>query len=140
MASLARTRSASSSVRLMPAGGMCAQLLWATSCPPATTASHSLGQLSMVKPGTNQVLWMRRDARKARMRREASAPNSPRDSGVGVVMPRAMKPDCVSKSKVRQTMWRGMVPVPLAQDEALVSARGDLLAFLHVLGKAANVG
>ena len=42
------------------------------------------------------------------MRREASAPNSPRDSGVGVVMPRAMKPDWVSKSKVRQTMWRGM--------------------------------
>ena len=35
-------------------------------------------------------------------------PNSPRDSGVGVVMPRAMKPDWVSKSKVRQTMWRGM--------------------------------
>ena len=42
------------------------------------------------------------------MRRDASAPNSPRDSGVGVVMPRAMKPDWVSKSKVRQTMWRGM--------------------------------
>ena len=36
-------------------------------------------------------------------------PNSPRDSGVGVVMPRAMKPDWVSKSKVRQTMWRGTV-------------------------------
>ena len=35
-------------------------------------------------------------------------PNSPRDSGVGVVMPRAMKPDWVSKSKVRQTMWRGI--------------------------------
>ena len=36
------------------------------------------------------------------------APNSPRDSDVGVVMPRAMKPDWVSKSKLRQTMWRGM--------------------------------
>ena len=36
------------------------------------------------------------------------APNSPRDSGVGVVMPRAMKPDWVSKSKVRQTIWRGI--------------------------------
>jgi hypothetical protein len=23
-------------------------------------------------------------------------------------MPRAIKPDCVSKSNVRQTMWRGM--------------------------------
>ena len=38
------------------------------------------------------------------MRGEARAPNSPRDSGVGVVRPRAMKPDMVSKSKVRQTM------------------------------------
>ena len=43
------------------------------------------------------------------MRPDAMAPNSPRDSGVGVVMPRAMKPDWVSKSKVRQTMWRGMI-------------------------------
>jgi hypothetical protein len=42
------------------------------------------------------------------IRREAMAPNSPRDSGVGVVIPRAIKPDCVSKSNVRQTMWRGM--------------------------------
>ena len=41
------------------------------------------------------------------MRRAPMTPNSPRDSGVGVVMPRAMKPDWVSKSKVRQTMWRG---------------------------------
>src|SRR5512144_1405349 len=61
----------------------------------------------MVKPGINQVALMRRAFRKSRMRREAMAPNSPRDSGVGVVMPRAMKPDCVSKSKVRQTIWRG---------------------------------
>jgi hypothetical protein len=51
---------------------------------------------------------MARDARKSMIRRDASAPNSPRDSGVGVVIPRAMKPDCVSKSNVRQTMWRGM--------------------------------
>jgi hypothetical protein len=36
------------------------------------------------------------------------APNSPRDNGVGVVMSRAMNPDWVSKSNVRQTMWRGM--------------------------------
>ena len=38
------------------------------------------------------------------MRVEARAPNSPRDSAVGVVRPRAMKPDMVSKSNVRQTM------------------------------------
>ena len=41
------------------------------------------------------------------MRRDAVTPNSPRDSSVGVVMPRAMKPDWCSKSKVRQTIWRG---------------------------------
>ena len=42
------------------------------------------------------------------MRRDAIAPNSPRERGVGVVMPREIKPDWVSKSNVRQTMWRGM--------------------------------
>ena len=62
----------------------------------------------MVKPGVNQVALMPRSLRNFRMRPDAMAPNSPRDSGVGVVMPRAMKPDWVSKSKVRQTMWRGM--------------------------------
>ena len=47
----------------------------------------------MVNPGTNQV-----DAdavglaNRARMRRAPMRPNSPRDNGVGVVMPRAMKP------------------------------------------------
>ena len=46
-------------------------------------------------------------------RRSAAAPNSPRDSGVGVVRPRAMKPDWVSKSKVRQTMWRGKMLIPM---------------------------
>src|SRR6478672_9857059 len=66
----------------------------------------------MVKPGTNQVAWMPHDFSKARMRRDASAPNSPRESGVGVVIPRAMKPDWVSKSKVKQTMWRGMASPP----------------------------
>ena len=63
----------------------------------------------MVKPGMNQVDLMPRAFSKLRMRPEAMAPNSPRDSGVGVTMSRAMKPDWVSKSKVRQTMWRGMV-------------------------------
>jgi hypothetical protein len=73
-----------------------------------TTASHSRGQLSMVNPGMNQVALMAREARKSMIRRDASAPNSPRESGVGVVIPRAMKPDCVSKSNVRQTIWRAM--------------------------------
>jgi len=38
------------------------------------------------------------------MRPDAMAPNSPRESEVGVVMPRAIKPDWVSKSKVKQTI------------------------------------
>src|SRR5258708_37074013 len=61
----------------------------------------------MVKPGVNHVERIPRDCRNARMRGDARAPNSPRDRAVGVVRPRAMKPDMVSKSKVRQTMWRG---------------------------------
>src|SRR5258708_40020111 len=61
----------------------------------------------MVKPGVNQVDRIPRDCRNARMRDDARAPNSPRERAVGVVRPRAMKPDMVSKSKVRQTMWRG---------------------------------
>src|SRR5207249_4539347 len=35
-------------------------------------------------------------------------PNSPREMNVGVVRPRAMRPDMASKSKVTQTRWRGM--------------------------------
>src|SRR5690242_14091176 len=61
----------------------------------------------MVKPGVNHVLRRPRDLRNARIRRAPTSPNSPRESAVRVVMPRAMKPDWVSKSKVRQTMWRG---------------------------------
>src|ERR1035437_6173394 len=45
----------------------------------------------------------------ARMRGVAtSAPNSPRDTGVGEVMPRAMKPDIASKSKVKQARYRAI--------------------------------
>src|SRR4051812_3918264 len=109
MFSLARTRSASSSSRLWFAFGICAQEWCPISWPASATAAASFGQLSMVKPGVNQVALMPRSFRNVRMRPDAMAPNSPRDSGVGVVMPRAMKPDWVSKSKVRQTMWRGMI-------------------------------
>src|SRR6185295_12470368 len=68
----------------------------------------------MVKPGVNQVALMPRSLRNFRIRPDAIAPNSPRDSGVGVVMPRAMKPDWVSKSKVRQTMGRGILGLSYA--------------------------
>src|SRR5207245_7731826 len=47
----------------------------------------------------------------ARMRAAPITPNSPRDTGVGVVMPRAIQPDIASKSKLMQAMcatrgWR----------------------------------
>ncbi len=62
------------------------------------------------------------------------APNSPRDSGVGVVMPRAMKPDWVSKSKVRQTMWRG-IPVLVGR-----CGRGDYTIHLWPMVRDAPFG
>src|ERR1700716_2142908 len=37
-----------------------------------------------------------------------SAPNSPRDTGVGDVMPRAINPDIASKSNVKQTICLAM--------------------------------
>src|SRR5258706_15231828 len=40
----------------------------------------------------------------ARMRPAPITPNSPRDTGVGVVMPRAIQPVIASKSKLMQTM------------------------------------
>src|SRR5882724_9178153 len=40
----------------------------------------------------------------ARMRPAPITPNSPRDTGVGVAMPRAIQPDIASKSKLMQTM------------------------------------
>jgi hypothetical protein len=46
------------------------------------------------------------------MRPEPIPPNSPRETGVGVVRPRAAKPDHVSKSKERQAMWRGTMDTP----------------------------
>jgi hypothetical protein len=39
----------------------------------------------MVKPSVNQIDRMPRDCRNARIRDDARAPNSPRDSGIGVV-------------------------------------------------------
>src|SRR5688572_21220547 len=50
-------------------------------------------------------------ASSARIRGIAMAPNSPREIGVGLVIPRAMKPDIASKSKPRVTRW-GMGALP----------------------------
>src|SRR5712691_542918 len=52
----------------------------------------------------NQVAGMPRFLSSARMRAAPITPNSPRDTGVGVVMPRAIQPDMASKSNVMQTM------------------------------------
>src|SRR6266702_7929274 len=52
----------------------------------------------------NQVAGMPRSFSSARMRAAPITPNSPRDTGVGVVMPRPIQPDIASKSKVMQTM------------------------------------
>src|SRR5438552_15744866 len=52
----------------------------------------------------NQVAGMPRFSSSARMRAAPITPNSPRDTGVGVVMPRAIQPEIASKSKLMQTM------------------------------------
>src|SRR5438552_3039779 len=62
----------------------------------------------MVNPGMKKVALMPYLRNRARMRGTATAPNSPRDTKLGVVRPRAMSPYIVSKSKVTQTRWRGI--------------------------------
>src|SRR5881396_3091342 len=52
----------------------------------------------------NQVEGMPCFLSSARMRTAPITPNSPRDTGVGVVMPRAIQPEIASKSKLMQTM------------------------------------
>src|SRR5579885_2268582 len=72
----------------------------------------------------NQVERMPWRSRSARMRGAATTPNSPREIGVGVVMPRAMKPEIASKSKVRQTICRGMA-WGSSRQERITAAGGD---------------
>src|SRR5258708_22678732 len=66
----------------------------------------------------------------ARMRPAPITPNSPRDTGIGVVMPRAIQPDVASKSKLMQTMC-------FAITGASINARS---AFLHDLRPLGDVG
>ena len=54
----------------------------------------------------NQVAGMSRCPNSLSSRSAPTAPNSPREIGVGVVWPRAMNSDKASKSNVRQTIWR----------------------------------
>src|SRR6266571_2419210 len=56
----------------------------------------------------NQVAGMPCFLSSARMRAAPITPNSPRDTGVGVVIPRAIQPDIASKSKLMQTMCFAM--------------------------------
>jgi len=55
----------------------------------------------------------------SRMRPTPTTPNSPRETGVGVVNPRAVRPDHASKSNVAQTIWRGMGRELFLQVDAL---------------------
>ncbi len=67
----------------------------------------------MITPGTNQVLRMAYFSSSARIRSAPTMPNSPREIGVGVVMPRATQPAITSKSKVRQAICLDMSQLPL---------------------------
>ncbi len=68
----------------------------------------------MTTPGTNQVLRIAYLSSSARIRAAPMMPNSPREIGVGVVMPRATQPDIASRSKVRHAMCREIALAPLA--------------------------
>src|SRR5713226_5174789 len=70
----------------------------------------------------------------ARMRPAPITPNSPRDTGVGVVMPRAIQPDIASKSKLMQTMCFATRSV--GPDAALPD---QLSPFLHFAGEVRGV-
>ena len=59
----------------------------------------------MVNPGINYVDVMSYFFCKDTIRCAPIMPNSPRDIGVGVILPRAMWPDITSKSKVRHTIY-----------------------------------
>ena len=111
MASLARTRSASSSARLCCAGGMRPAVMRHL----VAVAHHRLAGAGMALDGEARDEPGRANAEGFQQRQDALRPDEPelpRESGVGLVMPRAMKPDWVSKSKVRQTMWRGTLLSP----------------------------
>src|SRR5712691_3405024 len=62
----------------------------------------------------------------ARMRPAAITPNSPRDTGVGVVIPRAIQPEIASKSKLMQTICatRGWSAASIQLQARLLHDRG----------------
>src|SRR5437879_4892358 len=82
----------------------------------------------------NQVAGMPRFLSSARMRAAPITPNSPRDTGVGVVMPRAIQPDIASKSKVMQAMC--FATRSIGPDAALPD---QLSPLLHFVGKVRRV-
>ena len=76
--------------------------------PGSTTDLTASGKVSMVWPGTYQLDLIRYFFISASRRGAPTrGPNSPRETGVGVTAPRAMKPEIPSKSNVRQTMCLG---------------------------------
>ena len=71
----------------------------------------------MVWPGMNQVEGMPNLASSASSRSVPTVPKSPREIIVGVVAPRAIDPDVLSRSKVRQTKCCGILPGLMNADQ-----------------------
>src|SRR6266705_1355857 len=82
----------------------------------------------------NQVAGTPCSFSSARMRAAPITPNSPRDTGVGVVMPRAIQPEIASKSKLMQTICFAMRSI--GPDAALPD---QLSPLLHFVGKVRRV-
>src|SRR4029079_10339744 len=80
-------------------------------------------------------------ASRARMRGIACAPNSPREIGVGLVIPRAMKPDMASKSNPSVTRWAVMRgPRGGVRYREFDSLRSRLFSRMNLPGKSRDHG
>src|SRR5258707_3124473 len=90
----------------------------------------------MVGPGMNQVLWIDCSASSRTSRSVPTIPKSPREIIVGEVMSRAIAPEVLSRSKVRQTKCCAMrvSPTPrfAASVERGLSLPAEVVAHLFV--------
>src|SRR5206468_258051 len=82
----------------------------------------------------NQVAGMPNFFSSASTRAAPITPNSPRDTGVGVVMPRAIQPEIASKSNVMQTIC--LATCSLGPNAALPD---QLSPFPHLVGEVGRV-
>src|SRR5580698_4625916 len=79
----------------------------------------------MVWPGMNQVAGIANLASSCNSRSVPTIPKSPREIIVGVVVPREMATEVLSRSKVRQTKCRGMARLPVPSSLAPQPAQGQ---------------